>query len=346
MKRMMIVVVVAVLVLSMLLGSKIWAQRLALTGPAGGSGVVEGTTVRLSSRVGGRINAIPVREGQAVAAGDLVLQLDCVEPTAALAQAAAQVEAARQQAAAADRVAGAAGATSGAAHAVAQAAEAQSRAVGAQGEAAGRQAGRLDAVMNDVSAAQRDQARTTAEGLAAQADAAQAQRRAGSAQAQAAGQQALAALAQAQAAHQAVAAVEAALERAKVAAADCEVRAPRAGLVQLLPYEVGELVGLGATLATIVDISSVKAAFYLPNADLAAARPGGKAEVRADAWPDRVFSGAVATVATEPEFTPRNIQTRTDRDRLVYRVEIDLPNADGALRPGMPVEVTLQGNTP
>lgn len=346
MKRMMMVVVMAVLLLSVLLGSKIWAQRAALTGPAGGSGVVEGTTVRLSSRVGGRIDKIFVKEGQPVAEGDLVLQLDCVEPTAALAQAEAQVEAARQQAAAADRAAAAAGSASGAAHAVADAAEAQSRAVGAQGEAAGRQATRLDAVMNDVSAAQRDQARTTAEGLAAQADAAKAQRRAGSAQAQAAGQQAQAALAQAAAAHQAVLAVEAALERARVAANDCSVRAPRAGLVQLLPYEAGELVGLGATLATIVDLSSVKAAFYLPNSDLAAARPGGAAQVHADAWPDRVFTGTVDTVATEPEFTPRNIQTRTDRDRLVYRVEIGLPNPDGALRPGMPVEVTLLGSTP
>jgi ABC-type multidrug transport system fused ATPase/permease subunit len=50
-----------------------------------------------------------------------------------------------------------------------------------------------------------------------------------------------------------------------------------------------------------------------------------EAEIVADAWPDRSFSGRVATVATEAEFTPRNIQTRTDRDRLVYRVEVASP---------------------
>ena len=66
-------------------------------------------------------------------------------------------------------------------------------------------------------------------------------------------------------------------------------------------------------------------------------KTSGSAEIVADAWPDRSFSGRVATVATEAEFTPRNIQTRTDRDRLVYRVEVRMENADGALPPGMPV---------
>jgi HlyD family secretion protein len=119
------------------------------------------------------------------------------------------------------------------------------------------------------------------------------------------------------------------------------VTAQRAGTVQLLPWEVGELVGPGMVLATLVDLTTAKASFYLPHADLAAARAGGRAEVRADAWPDRVFTGTVAVVATEAEFTPRNIQTRTDRDRLVYRVEVDVDNPDRELRPGMPVEVLL-----
>jgi HlyD family secretion protein len=48
-------------------------------------------------------------------------------------------------------------------------------------------------------------------------------------------------------------------------------------------------------------------------------------------------------VATRAEFTPRNIQTRTDRDRLVYPVEVWIANPEGKLRPGMPVQVTLPG---
>src|SRR5690606_37169656 len=106
-------------------------------------------------------------------------------------------------------------------------------------------------------------------------------------------------------------------------------------------FEQGELVGPGATLATLVDLHVVTATFYLPNAELGAGRPGADATVVADAWPDRTFEGRVTRVATEPEFTPRNIQTRTDRDRLVYKVEVTVSNPEGALRPGMPVEVRL-----
>ncbi|RME23202.1 MAG: HlyD family efflux transporter periplasmic adaptor subunit, partial [Deltaproteobacteria bacterium] len=155
--------------------------------------------------------------------------------------------------------------------------------------------------------------------------------------------QATAAEAQAEAARKAVAAGEAALERARVAVSECRLTAPRDGVVQLLPFEVGELVPPGATLATIVDLAHARATFYIPNADLAAAVAGAPAEIEADAWPGEVFTGTVATVATEPEFTPRNIQTRSDRDRLVYKVEVEVDNADGRLRPGMPIVVRLPG---
>ena len=46
-------------------------------------------------------------------------------------------------------------------------------------------------------------------------------------------------------------------------------------------------------------------------------------------------------VGPEAAFTPRNVQTRTDRDRLVYPVEVEAQNPDGRLRPGMPVQVVL-----
>jgi HlyD family secretion protein len=85
----------------------------------------------------------------------------------------------------------------------------------------------------------------------------------------------------------------------------------------------------------------VKATFYLPNAEVSAVKPGARAQVVADAWPGRVFEGTVRTVSLEAEFTPRNIQTRTDRDRLVYPIEVRVANPDGRLRAGMPVQVSL-----
>jgi HlyD family secretion protein len=343
MNRMVGGAVLAMLVLGGLLGWKILDKAAALEGPPGGSGTIEGREVRLSSRVGGRIARLEVAEGDAVQAGDLLVSLDCVEPRAMFAEAEARLAAAREQAAGADSAAAAAEESSEAAAANVGVAAAQARALSAQGSAAARQAVRLDAVDGDVSVASRDQARSTADGLDAQEQAAHAQRRAGAAQARAATSQAKAASSQARAAHEQVAAAEAGVSRAQLGVDECEVRAPSAGEVRLLPWEPGELVQPGATLAVVVDLDQVRAAFYLPNAELGAARPGGTAELVADAWPDRAFRGTVRTVATEPEFTPRNIQTRTDRDRLVYRVEVDVANADRALRPGMPVEVRLVG---
>jgi HlyD family secretion protein len=87
----------------------------------------------------------------------------------------------------------------------------------------------------------------------------------------------------------------------------------------------------------------VKATFYLANAEIGAVRTGAPAVAVADAWPGVTFAGKVSNVAVAAEFTPRNIQTRTDRDRLVYPVEVVIPNADGKLHPGMPVQVTLSG---
>ena len=88
------------------------------------------------------------------------------------------------------------------------------------------------------------------------------------------------------------------------------------------------------SLVRLVDLSEVKATFYLPNAEIGAVKPGAQATVVADAWPGESFEGTVRTVALEAEFTPRNIQTRTDRDRLVYPVEVTVaePRREAARR--------------
>ncbi|HET9553695.1 MAG TPA: HlyD family efflux transporter periplasmic adaptor subunit, partial [Anaeromyxobacteraceae bacterium] len=149
--------------------------------------------------------------------------------------------------------------------------------------------------------------------------------------------------AQAEAAAAQVKAGEAAVARARLLAGECEVRAPRAAEVSKLPHEAGELAAAGATLVRLVDLSEPKATFYLPNAEVGAVKPGAPAQVVADAFPGETFGGTVRTVAVEAEFTPRNIVTRTDRDRLVYPVEVTVKNRGGKLRAGMPVQVVLPG---
>lgn len=343
MRRIAVALVVVVVVLATLLAVRLRIQRAQALGPAGGSGEIEGTDLDLSARITARVEALHVQKGAAVKKGDLLLTLDCADARAALAEAEARLEAARAQAAAAGASVDATRRQREAAVAAQMAARAQAEGLAAQRDAADRQAKRLESVAADVAVASRDQTRASAEGLERQTRAAFAQAQASEQQAVAAAAAIRASGAQAVAAGAQIAAAQASALRARLLADECRVEAPRDAVVEDLPREAGELVLAGQPLVKLVDVAEVKATFYLPNAELAAARPGVRAEVVADAWPDRTFAGTVRTVATRAEFTPRNIQTRTDRDRLVYPVEVWIPNPEGKLRPGMPVQVTLPG---
>jgi HlyD family secretion protein len=208
---------------------------------------------------------------------------------------------------------------------------------------AARTAERLEALGDDVATDKRESARSQADGLEQQLSGARASRDASAAQAAASTDQARAADASAMAASEGVRAAEAAVSRARLMVQECTLRAPAPGTIETLPWHPGEAVSPGTTLARVVDIREVKATFYLPNAEVAAVRPGASAEVLADAYGDEVFHGTVSTITLTAEFTPRNIQTRSDRDRLVYPVEVRIPNEDERLRPGMPVQVSLPG---
>ncbi|MBK9518110.1 MAG: HlyD family efflux transporter periplasmic adaptor subunit [Anaeromyxobacter sp.] len=343
MRRVVLVLVALTVALAALISLRLWTQHRALSAPAGGSGEIEGVVVELSSRVGARILALQVREGQRVKKGDLLLTLDCADPAAQLAEAQARLAQAQAQAAAAGAQRESATRTRAAAGATRDAAAAQAEALVAQRDAAERQAQRLEALAADVAASSVDQSRAGATGLARQADAARAQAQASQAQARVAETSIRAAGAQAEAALAQVRAAEAQVARLAILTGECELRAPRDAEVSELPHQAGELVGAGGTLVRLVDLSEPTATFYLPNAEVGAVRPGARATVVADAWPDETFEGTVRTVALEAAFTPRNIVTRTDRDRLVYPVEVVVVNRDGKLRAGMPVQVTLEG---
>ncbi|HTP29685.1 MAG TPA: HlyD family efflux transporter periplasmic adaptor subunit [Anaeromyxobacteraceae bacterium] len=343
MLRISVLLVVAVTILAGLLAWRLHAQAETARGPAGGAGEIEGTEVEVSSRLEARVLEQHVRKGERVSKGDLLVVLDCADQNAVLGEALARCTAARAQAVAARASVDAARRSREASAAAGLAAKAQAAAVAAQRDAAVRQATRLESLSSDVAFSNRDQTRASAEGLQHQARAALAQAAASEEQTRAALAAIEASGAQAVAADAQLKATEASEARARLLADECLVRAPRDGVVDELPHEVGELVGAGQPLVKLVDLAEVKATLYLPNAELAAARPNGKAIVLADAWPSERFVGVVQTVKTKAEFTPRNIQTRTDRDRLVYAIEVRIQNREARLRPGMPVQVQLTG---
>ncbi len=341
MRRAVVLFVVLVVLLGSLLGLRLVRDRRAAEGPPGGSGVVEGTTVDVRSRLNARIASLHVEEGSRVEKGVLLATLDCTEPEALLAEAEARLAMSRAQAQAAQAAALASLRTSEAAAAQADGTQAQIESLAAQQGLASRQAERMDQMGDAVTVAARDQARAQADALSQQLAASRHSSSAASRQARAAAEQERASREQASAAMQAVQAAEASVRRARLSVGECELRAPLPATVETLALDVGELAMPGAVVARLVDTHNPRATFYLPNAELAAARPGEPATVRADAYPDRSFPARVVTVAAKAEFTPRNVQTRSDRDRLVYPVEVRIEDLEGLLLPGMPVEITL-----
>jgi HlyD family secretion protein len=343
MRRVVIALVGFALLLATLISLKVWLQARALAAPSGGSGQIEAVVVDLSSRVGARVVEVKVREGQSVKSGDLLVRLDCADPEAVLAEAEARLATARAQATAAEAQRASASGARLAARAGQSAAGAQAASLASQRDAAERQARRVASMTEAVSEASLDQTQSAALGLQHQAEAAVAQAAASEAQARAAEAGVGAAEAQARAAAAQVKASEASLARARLMAGECELKAPRDAQVEKLPHQAGELVSPGAVLVRLVDLSEPKATFYLPNAEVGAVKPGAAAVVVADAFPGAQFEGTVRTVSLEAEFTPRNIQTRTDRDRLVYPVEVTVRDPERRLRAGMPVQVTIVG---
>ncbi|MBN1774618.1 MAG: efflux RND transporter periplasmic adaptor subunit [Deltaproteobacteria bacterium] len=292
-----------------------------------------------------RIQVEPLRNQAAAAAA----QAEAVRRTAEAAT--AQAEAAKQQISAARRQAAAARRTVGAVRAQRDNADRQrDRAEALLAEAVVRP---VDLEGSDTAAADLsyrvDAASATAGAASASAAAAESQARAAEQQAAAAGQQVVAAGEQAKAAGEQVRAAEAQLivaevtvRRARIAQAECRIVAPRAGIVTLVAREVGEAVLPGTTLFELTDPAETTVTFYVVNADLGRVRPGQRVRVVADALPGRAGTGTIRWIAREAEFTPRTVQTRDDRDRLVYAVEALVENPDGALRDGMPVEVVVE----
>ena len=345
MKRILIILAVLVTGLAIALAVRIKKFDAYKHAPAGGSGTIEGVELDVSPRISARITAVHVKEGEEVKAGQVLVELDCAEHEALLAETKARIAAAQTSIAAAEASVLAASGNTSAAHHSAQAAAAQSKALDADRENVSKEAQRLSTLYDSgaVSNSAFDQMDTRVVAMSRQLDAMKASEQAARARVTAAYGSQKAATAQIDSARANVQVAEASMRRAEIAVRECRLVAPRGGVVLSRNYEPGELALPGARLLTLVDLGEMRSTFYLPNAELGAAVPGRKVAVRADAWPGESFEGTILHVAAKAEFTPRNVQTREDRDRLVYAVEVTVPNPDRKLRPGMPIDVVSEG---
>lgn len=155
-------------------------------------------------------------------------------------------------------------------------------------------------------------------------------------------------LARAGARPDAVVAAKARLEGAAASRSLAETRlsqavlaAPLNGTVLAKHAEPGELLGAGSPVITVGRLDEVWVRAYIPETRLGRVKLGQKAVVTSDTWKGREYHGTVSFIASEAEFTPRNVQTAAERVKLVYRIKITIANPKQELKPGMPVDTVI-----
>jgi len=145
-----------------------------------------------------------------------------------------------------------------------------------------------------------------------------------------------------------VASSEARVAQIRDRIAKSTVTSPQAGTVLTTYARAGEIVQPGQPLYKIADLDTLVLRAYVTGAQLSSVRLGQQVQVRVDQGSGRLrtIPGTVTWISPTAEFTPTPVQTRDERADLVYAVKIRVPNADGALKIGMPGDVTLGAATP
>lgn len=120
------------------------------------------------------------------------------------------------------------------------------------------------------------------------------------------------------------------------------IRSPLTGTVLARTVEIGERVNAGTPLFTLVDLDDLYVKVYIPEPQIGRIILGERALVRVNAYPGRDFEARIARVAQQAEFTPKNVETREERVKLVFAVELSIvENPGGILKPGMPADAVI-----
>ena len=122
------------------------------------------------------------------------------------------------------------------------------------------------------------------------------------------------------------------------------LRAPYNGVVLTRQAELGEVMLPGAPVVTIADLDHVWMRGYLNETDLGRVRLGEAAAISTDSYPNRKYEGHISSIASQAEFTPKSVETHSERVTLVYRIKIDVYNPTHELVPGMPADANIELN--
>lgn len=120
-------------------------------------------------------------------------------------------------------------------------------------------------------------------------------------------------------------AAEARIIRLSVDIKDCDLKAPRNGRIEYRLALPGEVLAAGGRVLTLLDLTDVYMTVFLPTSEAGRLRIGGEARIIFDAAPQYVVPATVTFVASEAQFTPKYVETQTEREKLMFRVKISLP---------------------
>lgn len=250
-----------------------------------GNGRIEADLIDVSPRLAGRIAEINVREGDRVMVGDALAVMDTAELRAQLARAEAAVESAR----AAVGVAGA------------QVEEAEARLTLAENELARTESlSTRDVVSKANLDIKRTETRVAEAGLAAAKATLSARER--SVDAEAAARDEIA---------------------ARIKDATLSAEADARVLYRLA--QPGEIMGAGGKILTLVSLDDVYMEFFLPASDAPRVVIGDEARIVADIMPDRALPATVMFVSPQAQFTPKQVETLSEREDLMFRIRVRLP---------------------
>ncbi|MFC1859457.1 HlyD family secretion protein, partial [Thermodesulfobacteriota bacterium] len=115
-------------------------------------------------------------------------------------------------------------------------------------------------------------------------------------------------------------------------------KAPFGGVLTSRNIEPGEVVNPGREVLSLSDLSRVDLKIFVDETEIGKVAPGQHVEVKIDTFPDKSYTGRVKYISPEGEFTPKIIQTRKERVKLVYLVKVAVENPGFELKSGMPAD--------
>jgi HlyD family secretion protein len=280
-----------------------------------GNGRIEAIEIDVAAKLPGRIQEILVGDGDFVQAGQVLARMQVDTLNAQLAEARANLQQAQNGITIAQSQTGARDSDVQAAQAVVAQRESEL-------DAARRRLARSETLAGEgaASAQELDDDRARARNVQAALSAAKAQVAAARAAAEAA-------RAQIVGARSSVAAVEAAIARIEADLKDSELKAPRAGRVQYRIAQVGEVLGSGGKVLNLVDLSDVYMTFFVPETAAGKLALGGEVHLILDAAPQYVIPAKISFVASTAQFTPKTVETASERQKLMFRVKAQIDRA-------------------